>query len=179
MRLFLAIEPDDAARAALAALAERVAAATGARAVPAANLHLTLVFLGEVDPARVDALRDATAGVAARHPAFDLVFDVPGAFAGARVAWLAPSAPPPGLLALQAALARACVGAGVTIDARRYAPHVTLARKLPAAAARGADRMPAPGTAVGWRAGDVALMRSSPAPGGVVYDAIARAPLAG
>ncbi|MDH5265059.1 MAG: RNA 2',3'-cyclic phosphodiesterase, partial [Betaproteobacteria bacterium] len=63
-RLFFALWPDAAARAALADLARATANRYGGRAVPAANLHLTLVFLGEVDPARIAALRRAVDGLA-------------------------------------------------------------------------------------------------------------------
>ena len=45
MRLFVALQPTDPARDALAALADDV---SGVRWVPAAQLHLTLRFIGEV-----------------------------------------------------------------------------------------------------------------------------------
>ena len=49
-RLFFALWPDGPARAVLAGHAARLARLARGRAVPAARLHLTLVFLGAVAP---------------------------------------------------------------------------------------------------------------------------------
>ena len=40
------------------------------------KLHLTLVFLGQTDARRVEAIAAATAAVAARRPAYDVVTDL-------------------------------------------------------------------------------------------------------
>ncbi len=55
-RLFVALDLDERLRAALADVGAAVSAGTGARAVPAPNLHVTVAFLGVVDPARGEAL---------------------------------------------------------------------------------------------------------------------------
>ena len=57
-RVFFALWPDADARVALAALAREIAARTKGRAPPAANLHMTLAFIGEVPPERIGALSD-------------------------------------------------------------------------------------------------------------------------
>jgi 2'-5' RNA ligase len=64
-RLFVALDPPDDLRDTLARIADSVAAGSGGRAVSRENLHGTIVFLGDVDPARAPALEkalDAAAG---------------------------------------------------------------------------------------------------------------------
>lgn len=55
-RLFVACELDDTARAQLAAQAITLARSLHGRAVPAANLHLTLAFLGATPAADIEAI---------------------------------------------------------------------------------------------------------------------------
>ena len=58
VRLFAAVELPDPARAAIEAATQRLRTTLpGLRWVPAENLHLTLVFLGWVDPDQLDPIR--------------------------------------------------------------------------------------------------------------------------
>ena len=151
-RLFFALWPDEAARIALAARAEEIARLAGGCKVPAANLHLTLVFLGEVDATARARLERVAAGVAA--DAFTIELDTIGGFRRAQVAWAGCRKSPPELLALQAALERGVREAGFRPDERPYAPHLTLARRVrDAVAARAME--PA-----SWRATSFALVES-------------------
>ena len=59
MRLFYAAWPDEATRAALVEVRDKVEC-PGARPVPAEDLHMTLVFVGEVAPRSLSALREAS-----------------------------------------------------------------------------------------------------------------------
>lgn len=171
MRLFFALEPPPPARAALASLAGALAGPFGGRAVARGNLHLTLVFVGEVDPARLDALR--AVGEAARTAAvpFAVTLDRVGRFARAQAGWVAPGIVPTELQALHAALRDGCAAAGFGVEDRAYAPHVTLVRK----ARQDARAVPAFAPIV-LRARAFVLMSSTTAPGGggVVYRAVAR-----
>jgi 2'-5' RNA ligase len=127
-RVFFAIWPDEPARARLAALGSRVAHEGGGRAVPAANLHLTLVFLGDVPEDRVGIAKRVAAGI--RGAAFRLALDRLGAFRRAGVGWAGPSCPPGALGDLQSCLERALRSAGFVPEDRPFVPHLTLARKL-------------------------------------------------
>lgn len=127
-RLFFAVWPDAGARTALDARAKRIADRYGGRPVPARNLHLTLVFLGEIDPGRIEALKLAAAGVAGK--AFRLGLDLVGGFRRAGVAWAGCRVVPTALLALQEDLDRRVREAGFTPDERAFAPHLTLARRV-------------------------------------------------
>jgi 2'-5' RNA ligase len=104
----------------------------GVRLVEASQMHLTLHFLGEADPERT-----AAALRAVRLPPFDLTLAGVGQFAsagGSATLWagVRESAE---LRTLHAAVAAALAGEGFRPEARRYTPHVTLARCVPEAAA--------------------------------------------
>ncbi len=127
MRLFFALVPDAALRAALRERALEMARQIGGRAVPPGNLHLTLAFLGEVEPARVTAL--ATIYGALPTEQFALTLDRIGEWHHAGVAWIAPSVVPPLLSALHAQLSAALAAAGFVVESRPFRPHVTLVRR--------------------------------------------------
>ncbi len=97
------------------------------RLVAPESLHLTLVFLGDL-PVRL--LEDVdTAFRQLRAPGFALALAGLGLFGGPRprVVYLGARANP-ALRHLQAKVETAARGAGVELPARRYLPHVTLAR---------------------------------------------------
>ncbi len=91
------------------------------------NMHLTLVFLGDLRPPDLDEVHRAFEAV--RVPDFNVAIRGLGAF-GARAprSVHAVVADEPALRHLQAKLAQAARGAGVEVPARRYVPHVTIAR---------------------------------------------------
>jgi RNA 2',3'-cyclic 3'-phosphodiesterase len=70
-RLFVALDLPDDLRQALAARGQALERAHGGRAVPAANLHVTLDFLGRVPPERAAVLIEALPG-ALRWPTFQV-----------------------------------------------------------------------------------------------------------
>ncbi len=124
VRLFvgLALPPDPAAR--LAALAGGI---PGARWVEIRNLHITLRFAGEVDEGQADDLD--TALTAIRAPAFPVDLAGLGTFGGSKPHTLwAGVERAPDLVHLQERVEAAAVRAGLTGEARKYTPHVTLAR---------------------------------------------------
>ncbi len=151
-RVFFALWPDAAAREALGALAREAARRLDGRAVPAANLHVTLVFVGEVDDGRIAALREA-AGLAAGS-AFRLSLDRLGGFRRAGVAWAGCAQVPAALAALQALLEARVRQAGFGIEERAFHPHLTLARKVREAPP------PGPMAPVEWQARAFALVES-------------------
>ncbi len=121
MRAFLALPLPEETRAALEALADLVPVG---RVVPAENLHLTLVFLGEVDMSQLEALDDEMQGVRAGPVALEL-----GdweALGGRHPKVVALSARGPE--ALQKAVEARVRAAGLAPERRRFRPHVTLAR---------------------------------------------------
>lgn len=166
-RLFLALWPPPPIRRHLQALQQCWSWPARAAPVRADRLHLTLHFLGDVPLHRLDEFAHAL-DVPAPPLALDLAGATPRLWPGG-IAVLEIAAPP-ALLRLHAALAEALAGLGWPVEARRYRPHVTLARR--AAGAQPPAGMPAPDL---WRAdqGHV-LVRSSPAGGYEVLHAYGR-----
>ena len=151
-RHFFALWPDLPAGIALADLARDLAQASGGKPVPRDKIHLTLAFLGAIEPEAVERAREVAAAI--RAPAFDLRLDRAGSFRGAKVGWAGCDSPPLALLMLAEDLAAALEGAGFVVDERPFAPHVTLARRIRTAIAR--ESIPA----IGWRAETFSLVRS-------------------
>lgn len=102
---------------------------------PGAPEHLTLRFLGEVDPARNDRLGSVLAPVAARHAPFTLRLEGVGAFPRPerpRVVWVGVTAGREPLLAL-ARDVRAALEPEVGGVAEAFVPHLTVLRVRSAA----------------------------------------------
>ena len=163
-RLFAALVPAAAVREQLA----RAAAGLGHRgvAVPPANLHLTLAFLGAVAEDRV-AVAAAALETGAGFPPFTLRLERVGHWRRAGVLWCAPRETPPELTALAGALHAALRGAGFELEARPFAAHLTLARKV--SHYRGQDHLPQP---VSWPVAEARLMASRTLPGGATYHTV-------
>ena len=137
MRLFVALEiPEGPRREAEGRVRQVRRALPPARWVDLANVHLTLVFLGAVDEARVAGLAAELARACAPRRPLTLRLAGGGTFPPrrpARVAWMGvdAGAAAPELAALQAGVAAAAatlLGAAYRPEDRPYHPHVTLAR---------------------------------------------------
>ncbi len=151
-RLFFALWPDAPSRPRLAAKAAELACECGGRAVPEANIHLTLAFLGEVDAARVPLAWEAAAKVTLTP--FRLELDRLGSFSGACVGWAGPGRMPAELVGLEAGLATALGARGFALDDRPFAAHATLVRRIERAVAPRAIEP------IGWQVEEVALVES-------------------
>lgn len=169
-RLFFALWPDARVRGELARSARALQARCGGRALRAANMHLTLVFVGDVAPVRLPALCEAAAGVAGGP--VELLVDRAVYWPHNRIAWAGPAQTPAPLAALVAALEAALAGAGFRFDRRPYVPHVTLVRN---ARCRGAPALERP---VAWRAEEFVLAQSVRSEEGAAYAVAGRWPLA-
>ena len=133
IRSFIAIELDDATRRATAAAIRELREGPGGDRIRWARpeaLHVTLRFLGDIDPARVPALGAALRAEAAAVPPFALTFSELGAFPSLRrpQVVLFRVGPQPPLAALAGAVERAVVQAGFAAETRPFRPHLTLGR---------------------------------------------------
>lgn len=170
VRVFFALWPDDAERAALAAWQPALHKLCGGRNMRPDILHNTLVFLGDIEPHRLEALQLAAQEVDGE--AFELPFDVARYWGHNRIVYAAPGSVPPQLAQLVHGLEQRLAKHHFDFDQRPYRPHVTLLRN-----ARWADA-PLPGmNRVVWRAKDFALVQSTPDETGANYRALARFPL--
>lgn len=135
MRLFVGITPSAEARAHAAGAVDRIASTTpDMRWVSRERWHVTLAFLGEVDPDRVPGLRARLDRVAASHaPLRGLRLMGAGTFRG--VLWL--GVQPTGRHSPADRLARAVQremrAAGIPVERRPWRAHLTIARWRPSA----------------------------------------------
>jgi 2'-5' RNA ligase len=155
------------------------------RWVPVNNIHLTLKFLGDVSPARVDLLTRILHAEANSQPAFGIQINGLGSFPNAKRAriLLMEIQAPAGLAALQLAIESACAGVGFDSQARPFAPHLTIGRVRKGISASGQQKIyeilrdvkiDSLGTA---RVDCVHLYKSELKPSGAVYTKLFSAPL--
>lgn len=177
IRAFAAIPMPEPVAAALEAVQQDLRIG---RLVPEEDMHLTLVFLGELPEPDLDEVHDAFGSVLA--PAFYLHLHGLGFFgrsAPRSIHANVDDSPP--LRHLQAKLEQAARRAGVEVERRRFVPHVTIARmkgrredaaEVADFVARRSLVRPPP-----FRVGDFCLVRSTLRRDGPVHDELARYPL--
>jgi RNA 2',3'-cyclic 3'-phosphodiesterase len=152
-RVFCAIDLPEQVRAAVAERAARLRA--GFPAVRASwerpeKLHITLKFLGEVEPARVADLSQAAALASVNIAPFELAIRGAGAFpprGAPRVLWLGVADSSGGLARLHSRLEDECAAGGFPRERRAFSPHLTIARLRDP---RGADPLAAAHATAGF-----------------------------
>lgn len=133
LRTFLAIELSDAIRDRLISLQEQLAIiASDVKWVEPDNLHITLLFLGEVDEREtLDICREAQRAVA-NMSAFHLTVEGTGCFPNARrprTLWVGIGAGAEEVCAIHDAIEKPLMEMGTyRRETRGYVPHVTLGR---------------------------------------------------
>jgi RNA 2',3'-cyclic 3'-phosphodiesterase len=130
MRVFVALDIDDAIRARLELFLDGVRGfAPEARWVRPESMHVTLKFVGEKPSDAVDEIKQALAAV--RGPAIEISFRGYGFFPTSktpRVFWIGIGAGPE--LSVLAKLVDEATGAhGVPREEHAFSPHLTLARR--------------------------------------------------
>lgn len=136
----------------------------------AQTLHATLVFIGNVETNRLDALQQAAHKVCAES--FVLSFDEARYWGHNRIVYAAPSHLPQPLMQLVDALAQHLEAQDFKFDRRTYQPHVTLLRN----ARRNNTPLPSM-PPVNWQIRDFTLMQSVQKEGSNEYHVLARFPL--
>jgi len=169
-RVFFALWPNDAERSAMAAWQPVLKLICGGRLMRADTLHLTLVFLGNVSCARLEALQLAAQEVSA--VGFDLLIDEARYWQHNHILYTAPGVVPRPLACLVSELEQALRRHQFEFEQRDYQPHLTLLRNarcdpafLPA--------MPP----VSWPIRDFVLLQAAPHNGVAAYRVLARFPL--
>jgi RNA 2',3'-cyclic 3'-phosphodiesterase len=178
-RLFLALEPAEEDRAALAAWRdELVAGRDDLRPVARESLHLTLVFLGYRPEKEVERIAECAFEAIGDAAAVDLdplaVKPVPPR--APRLFALDLADPDARAASIQAAASEALAKARFyTPEKRPWWPHITLARVKRGARAAPLEADPPPGPV---QAGTITLYRSLLRPQGAVYEPLAQLDLA-
>ena len=151
-------------------VADCAAAAPQFRWTPAANLHLTIRFLGHVEQPVAEEIADRVDDLGLRG--FDLRLGGIGTFRRgslARVVWMGLADGEGPMRELAAAVEAECVRAGLEAEARPFNAHLTLARARPRDGAPLPDLPPPPDLAA-WRAEELMLYRSHLGRAGSVYE---------
>lgn len=145
------------------------------------KLHVTLKFLGEIEPSRTKDLSGAASLSASRVGPFQLTIADAGAFpphGQPRVLWLGVEDASGRLTALQRSLEDACAAAGFPREQRPFKPHLTLARLR---SPRGARELAAAHRASQFEpqtfsVSELVVMRSELGPGGSRYTPLSHYP---
>jgi 2'-5' RNA ligase len=144
------------------------------------GVHLTLKFLGEIDPALTESILAAMGRAATAVRPFTLSLSGLGAFPrpeAPRVIWAGLEAGVDDLKRLQERTDQeVSAAAGLPRETRSFTPHLTLGRVSDSASGEERGRL---GAALGelrlevgetWRVEKLDLIRSTLTPGGAVYD---------
>ena len=169
LRIFFALWPTATERRALVGWQTVLKEKCGGRVMRADTLHATLVFLGEVEAARIEALKLAAEEVSAES--FELRFDQACYWGHNHILYATPSAVPDALLQLVDELARRLKRHRFSFMKHEFKPHITLLRN-----ARWTDKPLPEMQAVCWRIKDFVLVQSAPQADHAHYRVLARFP---
>jgi 2'-5' RNA ligase len=168
-RLFFAAWPAPDLQDKFGGLAQDLKRECGGRAMAAANIHLTLQFLGDVERGRLATIESIAASITARR--FELVIERVEYWHHNRIVWAGVGRCPDALQALVSELGRALEPEGFRPERRPYVPHITLirnARREPMASAI------AP---ISWPVSGLALVKSVRREKGRSYEVLREWPL--
>ncbi|WP_299019046.1 RNA 2',3'-cyclic phosphodiesterase [uncultured Photobacterium sp.] len=101
----------------------------GGHRVPNSNLHLTLAFLGQVNPEQKTQLSALAKQIVI--PPFSLSCSTFRYWKRSKILWLGSENVPEPLYRLASELKQAALQVGLTQDERDYAPHITLKKQVP------------------------------------------------
>lgn len=168
-RVFFALWPTPERQRDFSVLAEDLRRTSGGRATDPNNIHLTLVFVGDVARERIADLEAAAASIECGPFALDV--DRVEYWPENNIVWAGVSRCPGQLEELVAELGDTLRLRDFRFDAREYVPHITLLRH-----ARGGPRSPGMET-IPWPIGDFALVESVREAHGIAYRVLGRWPL--
>jgi 2'-5' RNA ligase len=186
VRTFIAIDPGKPIRDRIIALQETMArTGAGVKWVEPDNLHVTLLFLGEVDMLEVPTLCQAVADTVGRTPSFPMSIENVGAFPNLRrprILWVGVGEGVQEVVALHDALETPLLELGCyRREDRQYTPHLTLGRVT---SDRPVQKLAATLTSrAGWQGGattvrEIHVMSSELTSQGPIYTVLSRARLA-
>src|ERR1041384_5164250 len=182
LRVFCAVEIPDGLRSRVAERLRRLRAEfpdVRASWEKPEKLHVTLKFLGDVEPARVEVWSSAAARAVTNLEPFELTIEEPGTFpphGQPRVLWLGIVDASGRLALMQRALETECAAVGFPRESRAFKPHLTLARVRSPQGARelAAAHRETPFAPQRFQVSELVVMRSELGPGGSRYTPLSR-----
>jgi len=184
IRTFICIEIPDEIISLLGAVRQQLRGmCRSARWVRPEGIHLTLKFLGAVEPEQVEAIDHAVRLSVAGTAPFPLVLGRPGAFPNLRrprVLYFSLRDPSNRLIGCQRAIEASLDPLGFAPEKRSFSPHLTLARiKVPGEAASLSSNFEQINSkAVEFEVNEVVIKKSDLRPTGAVYSTLRRVGLA-
>ena len=163
-RLFFALWPNNETRKKIDKINQSISSA-GLKRVKCDNLHVTLVFLGNVDAESETMIRQRMKKISAQP--FTIQFEQLSFWRKPRILCLTTQQYDQQLIILVDGLKRELEQCGMPMEVRSYKPHITLARKVAKPIA--IDIQP-----IEWRAQSFCLVESVSAPEGIHYQVLQR-----
>jgi RNA 2',3'-cyclic 3'-phosphodiesterase len=185
LRTFIGVDIGKSIRDRAVALQETLGrASTEVKWVEPQNLHVTLLFLGEVDDRDVPGVCRVVAEETGKHPGFRMSIEKAGCFPNPRrprTLWVGVGEGSEELCALHDRLEPPLLKLGCyRREERRYTPHITLGRVR---SERPKDQLAAAlASQAGWQGGvtdvrEILVLSSELTPKGPIYTVLSRAPL--
>ncbi len=186
IRTFIALDPGKAVRDRMVILQEKLKqSVSDVKWVEPSNLHLTLLFLGDVDQRDLASVCRIVSDQTSQTPQFPMTVETAGCFPNLRrprVLWVGVGEGAQEICTLHDAIEQPLLDLGCyRREDRKFTPHITLGRvkrdvrmdDLSAALAKRAD----------WKAGEttvkeLVVMSSELTPDGPIYTVLSRAKLA-
>lgn len=135
-----------------------------ARLIKRDNMHLTLLFLGNLNKEQLDCVLTSTKSV--QHQRLNLNFDRSGVFKKAHIWWLGQHETDNHLYELHETLNVVANDCGILTEKRKFKPHITLARKF------SNREFPQLTQTIRIKANHFCLMESIPVEKGVRYETL-------
>lgn len=177
-RVFFALWPEERIRKALVKATGAMHERHGGRPTRPDTLHLTLVFVGQVESRRIPDLLEMAGAI--RVEGFETSFDKAECWCHNHIGCLGAHERPNNLLALVKAIESGLAALEIPYDRRPYRPHITLVRKADCGGEAGSAGTEMKNPALGpirWPARDFVLVKSSLRPDGARYEELGRWPL--
>jgi len=167
MRLFIAINLNDATKNSLIDMRDELSSSSERGSYTfRENLHITLAFLGECDVKQASLAKAAMDSLSFKP--FDIRIERIGRFTAGQgeATWWAGVSVGEALADLNRDLTDRLVGAGFSIDSRKFSPHITLGRRVVT------DAVPRRVTPFGETVKKIDLMNSERIYGKLTYTSI-------
>lgn len=183
MRTFIAIELDESIRRTLGEVRKNSRIRDrSVRWVKPGSIHLTLKFLGEIEPEAIPEVSASMERAALGIAPFTISVGGFGCFPGPRnprVLWVGVDEPTRSMASLQAAVEEECGAIGFKRERRAFKPHLTLARVRGRIGPIEIDDLGEPGSLGEQDVASITLFQSELKPSGAVYVPLATIPLQG
>jgi len=188
IRVFIALDISDPACSALSGVINRLRTTIprGARWVDPKGIHLTLKFLGNIDPALTGGILESLCRIGLESSSFSLCLAGLGVFPNQReprVLWAGVEGDMEPLTGLQEKVEGAMADQGFTRERRGFNPHLSIGRVRDRIASSERQKI---GAAIlshsleptePWTADTMHLFRTTFTPNGSIHDIIGSAPL--